>query len=56
MDKEQLKQFAKEVMEELHVSGGKISKFIQTIAPQYEYDKKGDFFDEKCKELIKTNC
>ena len=40
MDKEQLKQFAKEVMEELHISGGKISKFIQTIAPQYEYDKK----------------
>ena len=40
MDKEQLKQFAKEVMEELHISGGKISKFIQSIAPQYEYDKK----------------
>lgn len=40
MDKEQLKQFAKEVMDELHLSGGKISKFIQAIAPQYEYDKQ----------------
>ena len=40
MDKDQLKQFAKEIMEELHVSGGKISKFIQAIAPQHEFDKK----------------
>jgi hypothetical protein len=40
MDKEELKQFAKEVMDELNVSGGKISKFIQAIAPQYEFDKK----------------
>jgi len=40
MDKEELKQFAKELMDELNLSGGKISKFIQTIAPQFDYDKK----------------
>jgi len=40
MEKEELKQFAKEIMDELNLSGGKISKFIQTIAPTYEYDKK----------------
>ncbi|MFX1297375.1 MAG: hypothetical protein ACFFD2_21285 [Promethearchaeota archaeon] len=39
MDKEQLKQFAKEIMEELSLSGGKISKLIQSIAPKFDYDK-----------------
>ena len=39
MDKAQLKEFAKEIMEELNVSGGKISKLIQRIAPQHNYDK-----------------
>ena len=40
MDKAQLKEFAKEIMEELNVSGGKISKLIQSIAPRVDYDKK----------------
>ncbi|NVM28209.1 MAG: hypothetical protein HWN65_05160 [Candidatus Helarchaeota archaeon] len=40
MDKAQLKEFAKEIMEELNVSGGKISKLIQKIAPQLEYNKE----------------
>ena len=40
MDKNELKEFAKEIMAEMELSGGKISKLIQKIAPQYEYDKK----------------
>ena len=40
MDKEQLKEFAKEIMKEMNLAGGKISKLIQTIAPKFEYDKK----------------
>ena len=40
MDKDQLKEFAKEIMEELEITGGKISKLIQRIAPQYNYDKQ----------------
>ncbi len=39
MDKAELKEFAKELMEELGLSGGKISKLIQRIAPSYDYDK-----------------
>ncbi|MHA1229435.1 MAG: hypothetical protein ACTSRP_01640 [Candidatus Helarchaeota archaeon] len=40
MDKNQLKEFAKEIMEELGLSGGRISKLIQYLAPKYDYDKK----------------
>ena len=40
MDKAQLKEFAKEIMEELDISGGKISKLIQSIAPKYDFDKQ----------------
>jgi len=40
MDKEQLKEFTKEIMNELGLSGGKISKMIQKLAPKYNYDKK----------------
>ncbi|MFX1293649.1 MAG: hypothetical protein ACFFD2_02140 [Promethearchaeota archaeon] len=40
MDKAQLKEFAKEIMEELNLSGGKISKLIQSIAPKYNFDKQ----------------
>ncbi|MHA1268591.1 MAG: hypothetical protein ACTSPY_02270 [Candidatus Helarchaeota archaeon] len=40
MDKNELKDFAKEIMEELGLSGGRISKLIQRIAPKYNYDKK----------------
>ncbi|MHA1784420.1 MAG: hypothetical protein ACTSVY_15340 [Candidatus Helarchaeota archaeon] len=40
MDKDQLKAFAKEIMEELDVKGGKILKLVQQIAPKYDYDKK----------------
>jgi hypothetical protein len=40
MDKDELKQFAKEIMEELNLSGGKISKLIQTIAPKFDFDKQ----------------
>ena len=40
MDKAQLKEFAKEIMEELEISGGKISKLIQSIAPKYDFDKQ----------------
>ncbi len=40
MDKDQLKEFAKAVMEEMHLTGGKISKLIQAIAPKYDFDKK----------------
>ncbi|MHA1264742.1 MAG: hypothetical protein ACTSRS_05830 [Candidatus Helarchaeota archaeon] len=40
MDKTQLKEFAKEIMAEMELSGGKISKLIQLIAPQVEYDKQ----------------
>ena len=40
MDKDQLKQFAKEIMEELNITGGKTLRLIQTLAPQYEYDRK----------------
>ncbi len=39
MDKAQLKEFAKEIMEEMNLSGGKISKLIQLIAPKADYDK-----------------
>ena len=39
MDKAQLKDFAKEIMEEMQLSGGKISKLIQLIAPRVDYDK-----------------
>ncbi|MHA1310148.1 MAG: hypothetical protein ACTSQO_04390 [Candidatus Helarchaeota archaeon] len=39
MDKNELKEFAKEIMKELELSGGKISKLIQKIAPIYDYDK-----------------
>ena len=40
MDKAQLKEFAKEIMEEMELSGGKISKLIQLIAPRVDYDKE----------------
>ena len=40
MDKEQLKQFAKKIMEDLNLSGGRTLKLIQKIAPQYEYDEQ----------------
>ncbi len=40
MDKDQLKEFAKEIMEEMNLSGGKISKLIQLIAPSLQYEKK----------------
>ncbi len=39
MDKEQLKAFAKEIMAEMNLSGGKILKLIQSIAPKVDYDK-----------------
>ncbi|NVM55803.1 MAG: hypothetical protein HWN66_19035 [Candidatus Helarchaeota archaeon] len=40
MEKTQLKEFAKEIMEEMSLSGGKISKLIQLIAPSFDFDKK----------------
>lgn len=40
MDKEELKEFAKKIMEEMGLSGGKVSKLIQLIAPRVDYDKK----------------
>lgn len=40
MDKDQLKEFTKEIMEELELKGGKISKLIKQIAPKYNYDKR----------------
>lgn len=40
MDKDQLKEFAKQIMEELDIKGGKILKLVQQIAPNYDYDKK----------------
>lgn len=40
MDKDQLKEFTKEIMEELELKGGKISKLIKRIAPKYNYDKR----------------
>ena len=39
MDKAELKEFAKEIMEQMDLSGGKISKLIQLIAPRVDYDK-----------------
>ena len=39
MDKEKLKEFAKEIMAELDIKGGKILKLVQQIAPKYNYDK-----------------
>ena len=40
MDKAQLKEFAKEIMEEMELSGAKMSKLIQLIAPRVDYDKQ----------------
>lgn len=40
MDKEQLKTFSKEIMEELELKGGRILKLIQKLAPEYDYDRK----------------
>ena len=40
MDKDQLKEFAKQIMAELDIKGGKILKLVQQIAPKYDYDKK----------------
>jgi hypothetical protein len=40
MDKDQLKEFTKQIMEELDLKGGRISKLIKQIAPKYDYDKK----------------
>ena len=39
MNKTELKEFTKEIMEELNLSGGKISKLIKSIAPHYNFDK-----------------
>ncbi|MHA1132329.1 MAG: hypothetical protein ACTSQI_05830 [Candidatus Helarchaeota archaeon] len=39
MDKAELKEFAKQIMDELNLTGGKISKLIQRLAPNYDYDK-----------------
>ncbi len=40
MNKDELKDFSKAIMEELNVTGGKVLKLIQQIAPKYDYDKK----------------
>ena len=40
MDKNELKEFAKKIMEDMGLSGGKISKLIQLIAPRVDYDEK----------------
>lgn len=39
MDKTQLKEFAIEIIKDMNLSGGKILKLIQKIAPQYDYNK-----------------
>lgn len=40
MDKDELKEFAKDIMAEMNLSGAKISKLIQLIAPSVDYDKR----------------
>jgi len=40
MNKDELKEFSKSIMEELDIKGGKILKLIQQIAPKYDYDRK----------------
>ena len=40
MNKDELKEFSKAIMEEMNVKGGKLLKLIQLIAPKYNYDRK----------------